>query len=308
MRRYVAQRLAIAILGVFGATLVAFVAMQIAPGDPLRLMAGDRQLAPEVLAAWRHHYGLDRPVPVQYLIFLRNALRGDFGTSYFYIGQPVMKILAEGIPVSVRWETVGLMVAIAGGVIVGVVSALKQNSWLDNLAMLVALAGISLPSFALATFLIVGVSLKLGWLPVAGLSTPSHYVLPALTLAAHPLALLARMTRASMLEVIRQDYMTTASAKGLSRYTVITRHALRNALMPAVTIIGIIVGRIFAGTFLIETIFSIPGLGRIGVTAVLQRDYPVIMGATVLLAVAFTLATFFTDVVYGFLDPRIRYT
>ncbi len=306
MRKYIAQRLIFTVVSMIGATLVAFMAMQLAPGDPLELMAGERNIDPRVIEVWRHRYGLDKPLPVQYLIFLKNALRGDLGTSYFYIGRPVMEILAEGIPVSLKWETVGLLLAIGGAVPIGVISALKQNSWIDNLSMFFALAGISLPSFALATFLIVGVSLKLGWLPVAGLSTPKHYILPAVTMAAGPMALLARMVRASMLEVIRQDYMTTARAKGLGEYTVIMRHGLRNALLPALTIIGIIIGRVFSGTFLIETIFNIPGLGRIGVTAVLQRDYPVILGATVLLSVAFLLATLVTDILYGFLDPRIR--
>ncbi len=306
MRRYITQRLILTVFSMLGATLVAFMAMQLAPGDPLELMAGERNLDPKVIEIWRHRYGLDKPLPIQYLIFLRNALQGDLGTSYFYIGKPVTEMLAEGILVSVKWETVGLLLAIGGALPVGIISALKQNTWIDNLSMLFALAGISLPSFALATFLIVGVSLKLGLLPVAGLSTPKHYILPALTMAAGPMALLARMIRASMLEVIRQDYVVTARAKGLSEYFVIIRHALRNALLPALTIMGVIVGRIFSGTFLIETIFNIPGLGRIGVTAVLQRDYPVILGATLLLSAAFLLATMVTDILYGFLDPRIR--
>jgi ABC-type dipeptide/oligopeptide/nickel transport system permease component len=306
VRTYVFQRLIFTVFSMIGATLVAFMAMQLAPGDPVELMAGERNIDPQVVELLRHRYGLDKPLYIQYVIFLRNALQGDLGTSYFYIGRPVTELLAEAIPVTVRWESLGLVLAIAGAVPLGIVAALKQNSWADNLAMLLALLGISLPSFALATFLIVGISLKLGWLPVAGLDTPKSYILPAVTLAFGPMALLARMIRASMLEVIRQDYVTTARSKGLREYTIIVRHALRNALLPAVTIIGIIVGRIFSGTFLIEVIYNIPGLGRLGVTAVLQRDYPVILGATLLLSFAFLLATFFTDMLYGYLDPRIR--
>lgn len=306
MRKYIIQRLIFTLFSIVGATLVAFLAMQLAPGDPIQLMAGEKNIDPQVAEIWRHKYGLDKPLYVQYLVFLKNAVQGDLGTSYYYIGKPVTEILAEGIPVSVKWETVGLLVAILGAIPVGIISALKQNSWIDHLSMLLVLTGISLPSFALATFLIYGISLKLGWLPVAGLSSPKHYILPALAMAAGPMALLTRMIRASMLEVIRQDYMTTARAKGLREKAVIMRHALRNALLPALTIIGVIVGRIFSGTFLIETIFNIPGLGRIGVTAVLQRDYPVILGATVLLSIAFLLATLITDVLYGWLDPRIR--
>ena len=183
---------------------------------------------------------------------------------------------------------------------------MKHNSWLDNLTMLVALAGVSAPSFALATFLIVVFSLRLNLLPVAGLDTPAHYILPSLTMAAQPCALLARLLRASMLEVIHQEYMTTARAKGLSELTVIVRHGLKNALLPSVTVLGIMVGRILAGTFLVETIFSIPGLGRIGVQAVIQRDYPVILGITVLLSAGFLIVTFLVDALYGLLDPRIR--
>jgi ABC-type dipeptide/oligopeptide/nickel transport system permease component len=174
--------------------------------------------------------------------------------------------------------------------------------------MFVALSGISLPSFALATFLIVIFSLYFNLLPVAGLTTPAHYILPCLTMAAQPSALLARLLRASMLEVINQEYVTTARAKGLRESAVIVRHALKNALLPTLTVLGIMVGRILAGAFLIETVFSIPGVGRIGVQAVVHRDYPVILGVTILLSVAFLFVTFIVDLLYGFLDPRIRYT
>jgi ABC-type dipeptide/oligopeptide/nickel transport system permease component len=306
MRKYIFQRLVFTIFSIMGATLMAFTIMRLSPGDPLKLMAGDRHLDPHIIELWRHRYGLDQPLPIQYFVFLKNALQGDLGTSYFYIGKPVTEILAAGIPVSLKWESLGLLVAVVIAIPIGIISALKQNSWIDHLFMLVALMGVSLPSFALATFLILGFSLKLGWLPVAGLDSPSHYVLPAVTLAAGPMALLARMVRASMLEVLHQDCIVVARAKGLMEYTVILRHALRNAMLPSLTAVGIMIGRIFAGTFLIETIFNIPGLGRIGVTAVLQRDYPVILGTTVLLSVTFLLATFITDILYGLLDPRIR--
>jgi ABC-type dipeptide/oligopeptide/nickel transport system permease component len=173
--------------------------------------------------------------------------------------------------------------------------------------MFVALSGISIPSFALATFLIVVFALKLDLLPVAGLTTPAHYVLPCLTMAAQPAALLARLLRASMLEVINQEFIITARAKGLRETAVIVRHALKNAMLPTLTVLGIMVGRVLAGAFLIETVFSIPGIGRIGVQAVIQRDYPVILAITVLLSVVFLLVTFIVDLMYGLLDPRIRY-
>lgn len=293
-------------ISLFGATLIAFLASRLAPGDPLRLMFGDQNISNEVVLQMQKQYGLDQPLLVQYVFFVKNALRGDFGTSYAYIGKPVLEVIAPGVLVSLKWEAVALVLAVAGAFVLGTVAAIKHNTWLDTGTMFVALAGISMPSFALATFLIIIFALKLQVLPVAGLTSPAHYVLPALTMAAQPCAMLARLLRASMLEVIRQDYMTTARAKGLDEYKVIVRHGLKNAMLPSVTVLGIMVGRILAGSFLIETVFNIPGLGRIGVQAVVQRDYPVILGITVLLSAAFLLVTLVVDALYGLVDPRIR--
>jgi len=308
MQRYFIQRLIFIIFSLIGATFLAFTASRLAPGDPLRLMVGDRNLDPAVVVAWEQRYGLDKPIPVQYAYYVKNALQGDLGTSYHYVGTPVTEILGPAMLVTLRWESIGLALAIMLALIFGTISALKQNTWVDTLTMTVALAGISLPDFALATFLIVGFSLRLNWLPVAGLDTPLHYVLPIITLAVGPTALLSRMVRSSMLEVIRQDYMSTARAKGLSERSIIVFHGLRNAFLPILTIVGILVGRILSGAFIVETIFNIPGIGRVGVTAVLQRDYPVILGATIILASAFLITTFMIDLLYGVLDPRIRIT
>jgi ABC-type dipeptide/oligopeptide/nickel transport system permease component len=308
MSRYLFQRILATGFSLVAATLIAFLASRLAPGDPIRLMVGDRNMSAEVVRRLQQQYGFDQPVLVQYLYFARNALTGDFGTSYYYLGKPVLQVIAPGILVSLQWETVALVLAVAGALVLGTVSAIRHNSWLDHLIMLFALSGISMPSFALATFLIVIFSVQLGLLPVAGLTSPAHFVLPCLAMAAQPCALLARLLRASMLEVIHQEYMITARAKGLKEFWVIVRHGLRNALLPSVTVFGIMVGRIMAGSFLIETIFSIPGLGRIGVQAVVQRDYPVILAITVLLSVAFPLVTLVVDLLYGLLDPRIRCT
>jgi ABC-type dipeptide/oligopeptide/nickel transport system permease component len=308
MSRYLFQRIIATVFSLFAATLIAFLASRLAPGDPIRLMLGDRSVSNEVVRQLQEQYGLNQPVLVQYAYFVRNALVGDFGTSYYYTGKPALEVIAPGILVSLQWEIVALALAVAGALILGTFSALKHNSWLDNLIMLFALSGISVPSFALATFLIVIFSLQFGILPVAGLTTPAHYVLPCLTMAAQPAALLARLLRSSMLEVINQEYMITARAKGLKEFWIIVRHGLKNALLPSITVLGIMVGRIMAGSFLIETVFSIPGLGRIGVQAVVQRDYPVILGITILLSAAFLLVTLAVDFIYGWLDPRIRYT
>ena len=245
---------------------------------------------------------------MQYGYYVANALQGDLGKSYHYVGTDVTELLGPAIVVTLTWESVAIVFAIVVAVFLGVVSALAYNTWIDTSAMTVALLGISLPDFALATFMILLFALKLDWLPVAGYETPAHFVLPAITLATRPCALLSRLVRASMLEVLHQDYMTTARAKGLSSRTVIIRHGLRNALFPVLTVIGILIGRILSGSFIVETIFNIPGIGRLGVTAVLQRDYPVILGATLALAVAFLLSTFVIDLLYGVIDPRIRTT
>ena len=306
MTRFLIKRLVFMLFSLLGATFLAFTASRLAPGDPLRLMVGDQNLPPEVITAWEVRYGLDKPIPVQYFYYVVNALQGDLGTSYHYIGTPVTDIIGPAILVTLRWEVVALFGAIVIAVVLGTISAIKHNTWIDTTAMSVALVGVSLPDFALATFLIVGFSLKLNWFPVAGYETPAHYVLPAITLAARPCALLSRLVRASMLDVINQDYMVTARAKGLREATVIVRHGLRNALLPVLTVVGIQIGRILSGSFIVETIFNIPGIGRVGVTAVLQRDYPIILGATLTLAVAFLVTTLAVDILYGVLDPRIR--
>jgi ABC-type dipeptide/oligopeptide/nickel transport system permease component len=306
MSRYVIQRLILIIFSLLGATFLAFTASRLAPGDPLRLMVGEQNLSPEVIESWEARYGLDKPIPVQYFYYIKNALQGDLGTSYHYVGTPVTDLIGPAILVTLKWESVALLFAITIAVLLGTVSALKQNTWVDTSAMMAALVGISLPDFALATFLVIAFSLKLDWLPVAGYETPAHYILPAITLAVRPCALLSRMVRASMLDVIHQDYITTARSKGLRERTIVVRHGLRNALLPIMTVVGILIGRVLSGSFIVETIFNIPGIGRIGVTAVLQRDYPVVLAATLVLASAFLVTTFIIDMLYGILDPRIR--
>ncbi|MDR7542729.1 MAG: ABC transporter permease [Armatimonadota bacterium] len=307
MSGYLLRRLGATVISLFSAALIAFLASRFTPGDPIRLMVGDQNVAPEVVRRLQRQYGLDQPLALQYLYFVRNALGGDFGTSYYYVGKPVLQVIAPGLTVTLKWQTLALALAVVGALVMGLMSATRHNSWLDHGIMLFALAGISLPSFVLATILILIFSVRLGLLPVAGLISPAHYILPSLTMAAQPCALLTRLLRASMLEVIHQDYMMTARAKGLREAVVVVRHGLKNALLPTFTVLGIMVGRILAGAFLIETVFSIPGIGRIGVQAVVHRDYPVILAITVLLAAAFLVVTLVVDALYGLLDPRIRY-
>lgn len=290
------------------AGLFAFTAVRLAPGDPIRLMAGDRNVPAEVVAQWERRYGLDRPVPVQFVYYVANALRGDFGTSYQYVGTPVMNLVLPATRITIAWQAVALLVAIVVAVFLGVIAAARHNTFVDNFAMFGAVIGISLPDFVLATLLMIVFSLQLDWLPVAGHGTPLHFVLPIVTIAVRPCAVLSRMVRASMLDVVAEDYVRTARSKGVAERIVYYRHALGNALLPILTVIGVQIGRILSGAFVVETIFNIPGLGRVGVTAVLQRDYPVVLAATLILAAAFLLVTLIVDLLYAVIDPRIRLT
>lgn len=308
MTNYIVRRLFFIVLSLFAAGFLAFVATRLTPGDPIRLMAGDRDISPEVIALWKQRYGLDKPIPVQFYYYVRNALRGDFGTSYQFIGTPVVDLVLPATVITIKWESVALLLAIVVALLLGVVAAARHNSAIDNGAMFGALVGISLPDFVLATILMIVFSLNLGWLPVAGYDSAAHFVLPIVTLAVRPCAVLSRMVRASMLDVINADYVRTARAKGLSERILLGKHALSNAMLPVLTVIGVQIGRILSGSFIVETIFNIPGIGRVGVTAVIQRDYPVVLAATLVLAAAFLLVTFVVDLLYAVIDPRIRYS
>lgn len=308
MTNYIVRRLFFIVLSLFAAAFLAFVATRLTPGDPIRLMAGDRNISPEVVALWQQRYGLDKPLPVQFYYYVRNALGGDFGTSYQFIGTPVLDLVLPATLITIKWEAVALLLAIVVALLLGVVAAARHNSAVDSGAMFAALVGISLPDFVLATVLMIVFSLNLGWLPVAGYDTPAHFVLPIITLAVRPCAVLSRMVRASMLDVINEDYVRTARAKGVRERVLLSKHALSNALLPVLTVIGVQIGRILSGSFIVETIFNIPGIGRVGVTAVIQRDYPVVLAATLVLAAAFLLVTFVVDLLYAVIDPRIRYS
>lgn len=307
MTNYIVKRLLFILLSLVAAGFLAFVATRLTPGDPIRMMAGDRNISPEVIASWQQRYGLDKPIPVQFYYYVRNALRGDLGTSYQFIGTPVLDLVLPATIITIKWEAVALLLAILAALILGVLAAARHNTAVDHGAMFGALLGISLPDFVLATVLVIIFSLKLDWLPVAGYETSAHFVLPILTLAVRPCAVLSRMVRASMLDVINEDYVRTARAKGVNERVMLGKHALSNAMLPVLTVIGVQIGRILSGSFIVETIFNIPGIGRVGVTAVIQRDYPVVLAATLVLAAAFLLVTFVVDLLYAVIDPRIRY-
>ncbi|MER3455721.1 MAG: peptide ABC transporter permease [candidate division GAL15 bacterium] len=305
MWRYAAKRVLLAFPVLLGVSGVVFVAIRLIPGDPAQIMAG-QAATEEVVRQIRQSLGLDQPVPVQYLYFLRNVLRGDLGRSLFN-GVPVVEELGQRFPRTVRLAVASMAVASLIGIPAGILAATRRLTWVDTLVMLVALVGVSMPVFWLGLNFILVFSVRLQWLPAFGYGTWRHLVLPSVTLGAASAAVVARMTRSAMLEVLGQDYIRTARAKGLAERVVVHRHALRNALIPVVTILGLQLGTLLSGAVLTETVFAWPGIGRLLVEAVLARDYPVIQGTTLLIATTFVALNLTVDLLYALLDPRIRY-
>jgi len=303
--RYILRRLLYAIPVMLVVSLIVFGILHIAPGDPATMLAGE-DARPEDVAAIKANYGLDQPLYVQYGVWLGNALRGDFGRS-IVTRRPVMDEIATRLPSTVQLAVSALFLAVILGMIVGVISATRQYSALDHGVMVLALLGVSMPVFWLGLMLIMIFAVELRWLPTGGTGTIQQLVLPAVTLGAASTAIIARMTRSSMLEVVRQDYIRTARAKGLMERVVLVRHALKNALIPVATVVGIEFGYLLGGAVITETVFSRPGLGRMLVTSINSRDFPVVQGTLMLLAGSFVLVNLLVDILYGFLDPRIRY-
>lgn len=305
MAAYLTKRLLLAIPVLLGVSIIVFTMIRLIPGDPAQLMAG-QAATEEIIREIRETLGLDRSVVVQYAIFLRNAVGGDLGHSLFNRA-PVTEELALRFPRTVRLGLASMLVAAAIGIPAGIVSATRHLTWVDSLVMVVALAGVSIPVFWLGLNLMLIFAVRLQWLPAIGHETWAHLILPSITLGAASAAIIARMTRSAMLEVLRQDYVRTARAKGVAEPMVIGRHALRNALIPVVTVVGLQLGTLLGGAVLTETVFAWPGVGRLLVDAVLARDYPIIQGAVLLIATTFVLLNVLVDMLYAVLDPRIRY-
>jgi ABC-type dipeptide/oligopeptide/nickel transport system permease component len=306
MLRYVIRRLLWLIPVLFFISVITFSLAHAVPGGPFQR---EHALPPEVVANLTKYYGLDQPVWKQYVKYISDVvLRFDFGPTYRSRGRSVNDIFADHLPVSAQLGLVALLLALCIGVSLGIVSALKQNTIWDYMAMGLAIFGISVPSIVLGPLLILVFAIALKWLPVAGWGTPAQMVLPALALGLNQSAVIARLTRASMLQVVREDYIRTARAKGLIERTVMVRHALKNAFIPVATILGPMFAFLVTGTFIVEQIFAIPGMGRYFVTSITNRDYPVVMGTILLYAMILVLANLAVDISYAFLDPRIRYS
>jgi len=309
---YILRRLLATIWVLLGVTLGAFLIMQLTPGDPARVILG-QDATPEAIRTLRSQLGLDRPLPVQYITFLGNIATGDLGMSY-QSKRPVLSELRSSFPNTIELALASIFIATVIGMGLGVLSALKRGTISDTAATSLTLIGISIPNFWLGVMLMLGFSYHLGWFPASGRGGPLYSLaglrsvtLPALTLATGSAAVIARITRTSLLEVFDLDYIRTARAKGLQEPNIIRRHALANALIPVVTIIGLQFGFLLGGAVVTERIFAWPGLGRVIVNAISNRDLPLVQGALLLVAGVFVLLNLLTDLLYGFLDPRIRY-
>ncbi len=303
---YVARRLALMGLLVAASSVIVFVVGRLAPGDPVQLLMGDLR-DPALEARIRKELGLDRPLVEQYLRFAGKALRGDFGESYASPGRRVGQMIGQAFPVTLRLALVTVVVAVCLGVPLGVLSAVGRGSVSDAAARLLALAGMSVPNFVVAVGLILTLALGLGAVPVSGWGQPRHYVLPVLALLIQPLAYIARMTRAGVLQVLGQDYVRTAYAKGLPPWRVLAGHVLPNAALSIITVTALALSYALTGALVVETIFRIPGMGQAAVGALFQRDYPMVQAVGLVYTVVFITTNLLADVGYALADPRIRY-
>jgi peptide/nickel transport system permease protein len=305
MVAYILRRCGHAVVVVFGVSLVVFLLSRLAPGDPVTLMLAETA-SPQQIEEARRHYGLDRPLPAQYALFLSNAVRGDMGESLYY-KQPALRVVLEAFPQTAILALSALALAIVVALPLGVLAAVRRDTFWDYLAVGLAVLGQAAPAYWVGIMLILIFSVALGILPTSGNATPQALILPAITLGAALMAVLTRLTRAGMLDVLNEDYIRTARAKGLRERATIMRHGLRNVLIPLVTVVGLQLGGLLGGAVIIEQVFSWPGVGRLAVTAITSRDYPIIQAAVLLVSCVFVVVNLLVDIGYAFLDPRIRF-
>jgi len=306
MLTWILRRILAVVPVLFGVTLAVFSMLFLVPGDPVKMMLAEFVTNPDQVAQMRAQLHLDEPILKQYGRFVANAARGDLGIS-IRSRRPVTTEIGENMASTAQLAAAAMLVAIAVGVPLGLLAALSRNSWLDVASMGTALLGVSMPSFWLGLLLIFVFSLHLAWFPATGGGDLAHLVLPAVTLGTIAAAIIARLTRSSMLEVLGQDYVRTARAKGLGGFSVVVRHALKNALIPIITIFGLQFGNLLAGAVIVETVFSRPGLGRLIVGGILSKDFPLVQGTVLFVATAYVLINVLVDVAYAYADPRIRF-
>ena len=304
MWKYILKRLVALIPVIVGVTLIVYFIMSLAPGDPATTILGD-QATPEAIAKLREEMGLNDPIIVQYARYMFNLCKGDMGTSY-KTKKPVSIEVFSRFPATAKLSVISILISTVIAIPLGMLAAVKQNSFFDGFSMILALLGISMPIFWFGVLEQLLFSLKLGWLPSSGNDYWYSIILPAVALGLHNIASTARITRSSMLETIRQDYIRTARAKGVPYSTVIKKHALRNALLPTVTVLGIQIGELLGGSTLTETVFAWPGMGRFMVASISGRDIPSVLGCIIIFTVCFSVCNLIVDLLYGFIDPRIK--
>jgi peptide/nickel transport system permease protein len=303
--RFLARRLLLTIPVLLGVATLVFSLIHLIPGDPAQAMLGETASQQDI-DELRHRLGLDRPLLEQYVSFLGGAVRGDLGTS-LRTGDPVTTQILDRMPATVELAMAAMVVALVFSLPLGIAAAVWRGTAIDHVAMTVALAGISVPNFWLGPLLAIVFAVELGWLPLSGRGTLLHLILPAISLGAALAAILARMTRATLLEELREQYVVAARARGVSRFRAVMRHAFRNSLIPVVTLMGLQFGAVLTGAVITETIFAWPGIGRLLVQSIGFRDYPLVQGCILLIAVTYLAVNLLTDLAYGVLDPRIRY-
>ncbi len=304
MLKYILRRLLMMIPVMLGVIFLVFFIISLTPGDVAAMILGDGA-TPEAIVELREEMGLDDPIIVQYANYMKDLLTGDMGTSYS-TNKLVSSEIGQRFPNTFKLTVTAIILAVMISIPIGVVSATRQYSIFDNVGMILALVGISMPSFWTGLILIIAFALKLGWFPSGGMEGIRSLILPAFTLAVASTASITRTTRSSMLEVIRQDYINTAKAKGVSRSIVVRKHALKNALIPAITVIGLEFGVLLGGAVLTETVFAWPGIGRLMVESILRKDTPMVLGCVIAFALSFSIVNLIIDILYAYIDPRIK--
>lgn len=304
MGKYILRRLVMSVPVMIGVSIVAFLIMHLTPGDPAQLLAGSDATIEDVQLI-RDRFGLDEPLPVQYVQFVKGVFDGSLESMKYEV--PAIGLITSRLKNTAVLAGAALLLSVALGVMAGILSAVRRYSWIDYLSTSLALIGVSMPAFWLAIMLVMLFAVELGWLPAAGMGGVRHIVLPAIVLGTGSAGIIARMTRSTMMDVLRQDYVTTARAKGLTERVVVYLHALRNAMIPTVTVIGMQIGSLLTGAVLTESVFAWPGVGRLLVDSILGRDYPVVQATLLVVAFIYVGANLLVDILYAFLDPRIRY-
>lgn len=301
--KYILKRLGISVVTIFIVITATFFLMRLMPGGPFD---GEKPLPPEIKASLEAKYGLDKSLGEQYSMYLKDLLKGDLGPSMRYKGREVQEIIGYSFPASAKLGGVAVAISLIFGILLGIIAALKYNKWPDSVCMVLATLGVTLPSFVIATLLMYVFGVKLSLVPITGLDSLKSYILPSIALAGYSIAFISRLTRSKLLEVLKSDYIRTAKAKGVNGRRIMFKHALRNTLIPIVTYVGPLIAGILTGSFVVEKIFAIPGLGREFVTTITNRDYTTILGVTIFYSTLLILCNLIVDIMYVIIDPRIK--